>query len=238
MRSLWGKKLAVALISVGGGAGLATVAAAGHDAPDGPDARREMVVTFDAGDGDSVEIDDLDQLEVGDSRTYRTSSGKPVTVTRDDKGYELELDGKKLRIGGLLDGEGHGALLFGGHPGAKMKMRHIELDGDGDAKSFVITDDPEHDVLLREGPGGEHGLMYRKMALPPHGLMVDGLIERLEKSEKFRSLDDATQDLVREAIRESAPEADWIGIRTPGDSAMKIMVRERKPREESDDRRK
>jgi hypothetical protein len=238
MNRLWGRKLAVALLSVGGSAGLAAMAAAAADAPEAPESNREMVVVYDAGDGDRLEIDDLDELEIGDSRTYHTNSGKPVTVTRDEKGYELELDGKKLKIGGLLDdGFGHHDVLFGGHPGERMKMRRIELDGDGGAKGFVISDDPEQEVTILEGGKGEHGLMFNRVAAPPPAFVIDGLLARLEKSEKFRSLDDATQDLVREAIRESAPDAEWIGFPGTGDGAVKVIVRERGTKEGKAERR-
>lgn len=239
MRSLWGKKLAVALLSIGGSAGLAAIAWAARDAPGAtaePDGKREMVVIFDDGKGDKLKISDLDEIEVGESRSYSTSSGRPVTVTRDEDGYDVDLDGKKMRVGNRFDdGFGHGALMFGGHPGEKMKMRRIEVDGDGDTKQFVISDDPDQDVLFYDGKDGEHGLMFNSVAAPPPAFFVDGLLERLEKSEKFRSLDDATQDLVREAIQESAPEAHWIGIHGPGEGGMKVIVRERAGGGDDDD---
>ena len=229
MKSLWKRALAVALLSAGGAAGVATVAFAGHD--EGQERKRVTKFVFDNGGGDAIEIDDLDEIQVGESRTYTTESGKSVFVTRDEKGYELEIDGEKMRIG-----EGLGMLRHPGPggPHERMKMRKIELDGDGDPKAFVITDDPEHDVLLYKGEPGEHGFLFEKHAAPPFA--YDGLIARLEQNEKFRSLDDATQDLVREAIRESAPEMAWIGTGEGGKGAMQVIVKERKAKEEGADR--
>jgi hypothetical protein len=80
---------------------------------------------------------------------------------------------------------------------------------------------------------GAHGLLFGEKALPPMGM--DGLLDRLAKNEKFRSLDDATQDLVREAIRESAPEMAWIGRRGPGEGAMEIVVKQKRKAGEPDE---
>jgi hypothetical protein len=53
-------------------------------------------------------------------------------------------------------------------------------------------------------------------------------LARIEENEKFRSLDDATRELVREAIRESSPDPTWVGLGHPGEAgAMKVIVRER-----------
>lgn len=231
MESFWRKTLAVALLSAGGAAGVATVAFAGPD--EGHEKERVTKFVFDNGGGDAIEIDDLDEIQVGESRTYTTESGKSVFVTRDEKGYELEIDGEKMRIG-----EGLGMLRHPGPggPHERMQMRKIELDGDGggEPKTFVITDDPDHDVMVFQGEPGEHGFLFEKHAAPPFA--YDGLIARLEKNEKFRSLDDATQDLVREAIRESAPEMAWIGKAEGGEGAMQVIVKERKAKGEGADR--
>jgi hypothetical protein len=182
------------------------------------------------GAADAVEIVDLDGLEVGERRDYTTEAGRPLTVTRDDAGYAIEVDGKTIRVAGdphgltahpgmkmhriVLDGDGEGESFVvsddvrGAEPG--MKMRRIEIDGDGEAKSFVIADGPEADrIVVRRGPGGAHAFAFGDgepfVRFGPHGLL-----ERLEKSDKFLALDDATQELVRELVRETAGPMHWV----------------------------
>jgi hypothetical protein len=223
MRNHWGTKALVAWMSSGA---LAATAWAG-DAHGNE--KRQMQVIFDAGAGERLEIDDLAELEVGESRSYTTESGKTAIVTRDESGYEVDLDGRKVRIGDELERAAHEP----GEPGTKLRMKRIELDGDGDAKSFVIADGPEHGVYFVDGKHGEHGFAFDSRVGPPPPFLIDGLVARLEKNEKFRSLDDATQELVRAAIRESAPELSWVGVDHPGgEGAMKIIVRERVTQED------
>ncbi len=233
MKSLWGKKLAVALLSTGGATALVAAAWAG-DAQ--KDAKREMQVIFDSGAGERLEIDDLGELEIGESRSYVTDSGKTAVVSRDEKGYEVELDGKTIRIG-----DGAESLVEPGKMRHQMKRIEIADDGEGDAdgdkkrNAFVISNDPEHEVVFIDRRQGEHGFTFdRRGGSPPFG--VDGLVSRLEKNEKFLSLDDATRELVREAVRESSPDLHWLGLHEAGEEgAMKVIVRERVTKEDDDE---
>ncbi len=56
--------------------------------------------------GDELVTVDLSDLELGQSKQISTDSGKLITATRDDQGYELDIDGKTIRIGG----HGHGGV--------------------------------------------------------------------------------------------------------------------------------
>ena len=239
MRMLVGRKMAVAAIALAGTAGVATMAwaslgdKAAHD--DGA-AKRELTVILDGGKGERVEISDLAQLSVGDSRSYISESGKSVIVTRDENGYVVDLDGKKLRIGDEPDAELESEAGVG-----RMKRIEIESDGEGRTKtrSFVLSADPDQKVVFIAGQHGEHGFAFGKVAAPPPELVVDGLLARLERSEKFRALDDATRELVREAIRESARDLDWAGaFDSNAEGATKVIVKERVAREGESSERK
>lgn len=216
--------LAVALLTAGGGAAIALA----HDHGADPKSKRELHAVLEEG-GERIELDDLDELEVGESRDYRTNSGKRATVTRDDKGYEVDFEGKKLRVGDETFAHPGLAFPHGGHD--KLRMKRIELDGDGEARKLLISREGEHDLLVLDeelaGPHGEHRAFERFGGPLPLLGGVDRLLERLEQSEKFRSLDDATQELVREAIRESSPEPEWLRLDEAGPGAMKVIVRER-----------
>src|SRR5262245_63336629 len=122
MTELRGRTWMLALLTAGAIAGLATIAkaavAASGGGGTGEKRTHEMKVVFDNGHGDQVEIDDLAELQVGESRSYPTESGKTVIVTRDEQGYELDLDGKTMRIGEL------------DHPGAgeRLRTKRIEIE--------------------------------------------------------------------------------------------------------------
>jgi hypothetical protein len=211
------------------------------------------------GAADAVEIVDLDELEVGERRDYTTDSGKPLAVTRDDDGYAIEIEGKTIRVADdphalaahpgmkmrriVLDGDGDADSLVisddvrGAEPGTKMKMRRIEIDGDGDAKSFVIADGPEaHRVVVRRGPGGAQAFAFGDgeplLRFGPHGLL-----ERIEKSDRFLALDDATQELVRELVREAAGPMHWVEGGEAGDR-VEVWLERRGESDEDEPERK
>jgi hypothetical protein len=190
---------------------LVLVAAAGAavlHAGDGAE-RSTLKMKLDRdGEADRIEIVDLDELEVGDSRDYTTDSGKSVTVTRDEEGFALVLDdGKTIRVGdpGALHGEGH----------LPMKLRRIEIDGDGEPQQIVISGEPrEQRLFVRhrgQGGHGEQSFAFSTDGREPHLLVAGhGLLERIERSEKFQALDDATRELVRELVREAAQPLTWV----------------------------
>jgi len=232
-------------------AALLTVAAGALHA--GDVGRSTLKLKLHAGGAaDAVEIVDLDELEVGERRDYTTDAGRPLAVTRDDDGYAIELDGKTIRIADdpdalaaahpgmkmrriVLDGDGDADRFViaddvrGVEP--KMKMRRIEIDGDGEAKSFVIADGPEAErIVVRRGPGGAHAFAFGDgdalVRFGPHGLL-----ERIEKSDKFLALDDATRELVREASR----PLHW--VERDGDEGERVEVWLERRRESGDDER-
>ncbi|MEZ5312954.1 MAG: hypothetical protein R2862_04485 [Thermoanaerobaculia bacterium] len=85
---------------------------------------------------------------VGETRTVTSESGTPVFVTRDESGFEVELNGKKVRVVDHFSGEdlGNGTRFF-------RREFHDGEGEDGEAHAFVFhTGDGEaHDVaFLRE----------------------------------------------------------------------------------------
>lgn len=177
------------------------------------------LVLDDEGDPDRIELDDLGEMELGETRSYTTDSGKSVLVTRDEEGWELDIDGKKLRVGDHSAGEGDVFV---------HRMKKFELGEDGEMKSmvFITGDDAdEHDVrIMRQiGPGGAHAFTFGPHGVHP-GFGPEGMIERLRENEKFQSLDAATQELVLEAIRESAPRLRWLEEELEGGEGRKVIV--------------
>jgi hypothetical protein len=205
----------LALVTLVGAAAAAVL----HAGSDGAAATTFKMHLRTGGSTEALELTDLDELEVGESREYATASGTPVTVTRDDDGYALELDGRTIRIGGE-EGLGHA-----GHPG--MKMRRIELDGDG--QRIVLSGDPhERRVIVHRGENGESGFAFTDDLRGPHaGLFHHGLLARMERSEKFQALDEVTQEIVRELVREAAPSLLHFDAEAPGEDAVELWIERR-----------
>jgi len=177
------------------------------------------LVLDDEGASDRIAIDDLAEMEIGETRTYTSDSGKTVLVTRDEEGWELDIDGKKIRVGDHSAGDGDVFV---------HRMKKFELGEDGQVKSMVFLsgDDAEKgDVhIVREiGPGGAHAFAFGPHGVHP-GLGVEGTIERLKENAKFQSLDAATQQLVLEALRESAPKLRWIQEGDEGSDGKRVIV--------------
>ena len=95
-------------ILLAGVAGLAIAAAseeeaaglAADDSGGGAPVRHtqmKLVLQHD-GAAEQLELSDLHELAIGESRALTTESGTPVIVTRDDEGFEIDLDGDKIRL--------------------------------------------------------------------------------------------------------------------------------------------
>jgi len=202
------KRFALALAAVA----AAALAAGTLVADDAGEGRTKLRLMLDRdGTPDQLVVDDLATMEVGESRSFDTEAGKPVTVTRDEEGWDLDVDGKKLRVGDL------------GGPGDGMvwKTRRVAVEGEeGEASSVVVlTEETDADgpvrIVRRVGPGGEHGHAFA-FGGAPRGLS-ELLITRLEKNDKFLALDEATRATVLEAIRESAPGPRAMFVGEPGE---------------------
>ncbi|KAB2949710.1 MAG: hypothetical protein F9K18_15185 [Thermoanaerobaculia bacterium] len=197
-------KTAGAACALAGALLVPLTAHAGEAGGDEPKTRLKLRLAHD-GVRDRLEVEDLGALAVGESRSFTTEAGKPVTVTRDGEGWELDLDGRKLRVG-AAGGLGEGTDVF--------VTRHVHVgDEDGKKKAMVVVTregEGEGDVVRvvrRHGPGDEHAFEF------VHGEggspFVEHLAARLERNERFRALDAATRATVLEALRESAPVAHW-----------------------------
>ena len=192
------------------------------------------------GASDRLEIEELD-LAPGESRTFTTESGRTATVTREEgDAYTIDVDGREIRVGGddeLLPGQrvkiarkiviGEGGdpetvVLSGGEAGERHVVRKIVVDGDGETKSFVVSDgDP--DVVFLRGKPGDHGFAFSTGG-PPR-FVFDHLLERIEKSEKFLALDDATRELVRGIVRDAAPKLERLPGEDGDDGVQVILER-------------
>lgn len=213
------KLLVLALAVTAGGAALA---AAGGDS----DHETLKLVVRSGGGSETVEIDDLGDLAVGETRSYPTESGKSVLVTRDEKGLALDLDGKTIRVDDALADASEDATHH---------LRRIEI-ADGSARTFVVSDDPRaHRVIVRKSADGPEGFAFTTDVSEP--LVVLGganLLERVEKDARFQALDDVTRQTVRQILRDAASPLSW--TEKPGDGEERIEVFVERRRGEPDEK--
>lgn len=131
----------------------------------------------------TLELDNLQELAVGESRDYYSDNGKQAKVTREEKGYRVEFDGKVTHIESGAD-----SLTL--HDGGQF----VTIDGEG-GKSCIITKVRTH------GKDGKE-FVYAYRAGGDETLDVEAVIRNIEKSEHFSEMDPAEQEKVRAAIRE------------------------------------
>jgi hypothetical protein len=204
---------------------LVSVAAADQSSGEGTAKHTQIRLAIDRdGTLERVTLVDLHDMAVGETRTLTTENGRPVTVTRDDDGFDVDVDGKTVRVQDRFNEipDGDGNVRF---------EKRIEIeDGDGGEPHTMIfhssADAPQDVVMLRRsGPEGEHAFAYATdgAELPPLGLGVEATIERLEQNAKFRELDAATRAKVLEALRESAPKLKRLS-KVPGEAGARVMV--------------
>lgn len=188
-------------------AGVALVAAAvaAVASPTVAEDRTALRLVLDRdGDADTLRVDDLGTLAVGETRTFTTEGGRTVAVTRDDDGWQLDVDGKQIRVDAGLPGEPGGDAVF-------HEVRRIEVEGpDGDTRTMVVTTGEAGDggpvrIVRKVGPGGEHAFAFATHGLPPVPFGAERLIEKLEANARFQGLDATTRATVLEAVRESMP---------------------------------
>ena len=218
------------------GIALATVAAlafvavsAEAAASDGaPEKQSKIQLAIDReGALERVTLVDLHAMAVGETRTLESESGSPVTVTRDETGFDVDVNGKTVRVedrfGEIPEGDGNlrfeKRVVIGGEgeDGAHTMVFH----GDGEPGEVVV-------MKRRAGEGDAHGFAFSTDGgeLPEIPFGVEGTIARLEKSAKFQELDAATRAKVLEALRESAPDVLMLR-KGPGGRGRRVMVIEK-----------
>jgi len=97
----------------------------------------KMVIALTTDDFELAETD-VSDLEIGDSETIYTQSGKTIDLLRTAEGVEIYVDGELLELG--LKGE------EGVHEGHHIVHQHIEVDCDS-----------EEDCDMDTEPGSLHG---------------------------------------------------------------------------------
>lgn len=171
--------------------------------------KKEIKIITD-GDAEAIDLDIAD-LEVGETRQMFTESGKEVVITRTEEGYEIDVDGEEIEIGG----HGHLMMVHGhGHDDhdANIIVKHFEA-GDEKGFHFVTGDGEMVEIDLEQRvewvhEGGADGTQVRVMSLGGH---AEGLAKKLEKSGVLDDLDDAKRQEILDALKTMGPHVEHIG---------------------------
>lgn len=242
--------LAFAAASEAEAAGFAADESGGGAAPV-RHSKMKLVLNHD-GAAEQLELEDLHELAIGESRSLTTESGTAVVVTRDDEGFEIDLDGDKIRLNESFgaempegswtseDGTTHRfqkrvVVAGGGESGdgsanVMILRNKVTTDGNGAVVAGAAGEGAGHDVILmRRSPngGGEgHAFAFTtgNGEMPAMVAPVEGTIRRLEASAKFQQLDAATRATVIEALRESAPAQAMFLAGEPGSKTIILDV--------------
>ena len=177
--------------------------------------KKEIKIITDANAG-AIQLDVAD-LEVGESRQILTDDGKEVVVTRTEEGYELEIDGEEIEIGG----PGHNMVFHGQggeHGGHKVIVKHLEMD-DSTGYHFISADGEGVEVDLDETfqwvqSGGGHEHLAHVLALGHPG---ERAAAHLEESGVLDDLDDAKRQEILDALKSFVPHVGH------GDSKMVVI---------------
>lgn len=167
----------------------AGIALAGHDVED-------QVKIFLDGDSEATVID-VEDMEVGDTRQLFTDSGKEVLITRTEEGFDLEVDGKSIDIGGKGHFFGAHGLHGEGHGETKVIVKH--LSGDDHGFHFINTDGENVTVDINEDFHWVHGEGAQEMrvfALGGH----QAAAQRLEESGVLDDLSDEKRQEILDAL--------------------------------------
>lgn len=245
----------------GEGSGSSTASGAGSSGDGGnPERHSQIRLVLDHdGSSEQLELTDLHELEVGESRSFASASGTPVVVTRDAEGFEIDLDGRKIRLMDQFEGEGMSWTSEDG--GSRTVHKRVTVTapegGEGDGESFTnvmivrrkLAVD-ENGVPIADADGQVSGpdvVRVRRRApegsgfafatggapLPAMALPVEATIHRLEASAKFQELDAATRATVLEALRESAPKAGAMVVGEPGGKTIILEMQDEESGEEN-----
>lgn len=106
----------------------------------------EIHISIEAGELGDADFT-LEDLAVGESRTFTTDEGKVVLVTRTEAGYELDVDGEEITIA-LEEGEGFSFHTLDGEEGEGLVVIRTGEKGESGSAFSIVT-------LGGEGEEGE-----------------------------------------------------------------------------------
>lgn len=111
------------------------------------EAGEHKVLRFDSADSDI----DIESMAVGESQVITDSDGNEVTVLRTEDGFEINVEGETIDIGGL-HGDHEFAMLHGTHDGNDVKVekhKQVRVIKSHDTNGVTIITGDEIDAETR-----------------------------------------------------------------------------------------
>ena len=150
------------------------------------DAEGMQVFSFDSADAGF----DLQDMQIGESRTITGESGETALVVRTEDGFEFDVNGKKIQLDDMGDGvdytmgygEHHAEMLINAdedvHIARKVKVMKFDGTSTGDNVTIITNDSLDdatqqqiRDVLLSSGRTGEVTFIDTNNAHGDHAAM-------------------------------------------------------------------
>jgi hypothetical protein len=120
---------------------------------------KRTVIALKTDDFEMTETD-ISDLEVGESETIVTESGKTIDLLRTAESVEIYVDGELLELG--FDG---GAGEHNEHGTAHKKVKVICDDNENCEKEVWILDGEDHDIESLHGEEGGHRIIRKHIEI-------------------------------------------------------------------------
>ncbi len=156
--------------------------------------KEETTITIATSKDKEATVLKLEPMKPGETKTMKSESGAPVTVTRTADGYTVKVGEREIRVKVAGD-DGTNVLLPGG-----KEVRVVKGHGcDGGDVDMVFTGDDAKKVVVRK-----HAYAYRVGEGGPKANAADVLKKAAPKS--LEPLDRKTRDAVEQVLQEMLDE--------------------------------
>ena len=154
---------------------------------------------------EAMDVIEIDDLEVGESRQFFTDDGKEIVVTRGEEGVDITVDGDEIDIPKTI----------------RVETLHEEFHGDGDRKFVIRTGHSDGHDNVWVTSGGEAKAIVEIGSLGDghamHWVSSDGGDIRIRRSSAAEHLKesgalDALDEDQRQAILDALEEFDSTGL--------------------------
>lgn len=169
-------------------------------APSDP-VQTSTTVTIRTPDTDGPLEMNLDGLKEGEARTFKTSTGKAVVVTRAGEGYTVKVGDKTIPID-VAGGKDVKIELREGRSSSSSSSSHVE-SADGSGKFVVLTEDVSGVPCADDPATGNKKCIEKRIVLVNDGapLSAKGILEKA-KPASYDALDARTKESVEKVLQE------------------------------------
>lgn len=152
--------------------------------------KEETTITIETSKDKEATVLKLEPMKIGETKSMKTESGKPVTVTRTADGYTVKVGEREIRV--KVAGDDEANVLLPGGKEVRVLKGH---DCGGEDVNMVFTGDDAKKVVVRK-----HAYAYRAGGGGPKADAAEVLKKAAPKS--LETLDRRTRDAVEQVLQE------------------------------------